>query len=39
MTIGDRSPWYPTLRLFRQDREGDWQPVLDRMAILLRQPL
>jgi hypothetical protein len=39
MTIGDRTPWYPTLRLFRQDREGDWQPVLDRMAILLRQPL
>jgi ADP-heptose:LPS heptosyltransferase len=20
----DDSPWYPTLRLFRQDRDGDW---------------
>jgi len=22
------SPWYPTARLFRQTRPGDWQPVL-----------
>jgi ADP-heptose:LPS heptosyltransferase len=22
------SPWYPTLRLFRQTKRGDWQPVM-----------
>ncbi|MBI1778329.1 MAG: hypothetical protein HYR63_23570, partial [Proteobacteria bacterium] len=22
------SPWYPTLRLFRQTRPGDWQAVI-----------
>lgn len=25
---GDRSPWYPTMRLFRQSRRGDWSDVL-----------
>jgi tetratricopeptide (TPR) repeat protein len=25
------SPWYPTARLFRQQRPGDWSPVLDRV--------
>ena len=31
------SPWYPTMRLFRQnrDRPGDWGPVLDRVAVEL----
>jgi tetratricopeptide (TPR) repeat protein len=29
----DRSdtPWYPTMRLFRQDRRGDWQGVFRRI--------
>jgi tetratricopeptide (TPR) repeat protein len=26
------SPWYPTLRLFRQRRFGDWDDVFERMA-------
>ncbi len=25
------SPWYPTMRLFRQKTEGDWDEVLDRV--------
>lgn len=28
----DDSPWYPTMRLFRQDQLGDWKPVFSRMA-------
>jgi hypothetical protein len=26
------SPWYPTMRLFRQARAGAWQPVVDAVA-------
>jgi len=26
------SPWYPTMRLFRQEKMGDWQNVFARMA-------
>ncbi len=28
----DDSPWYPTMRIFRQDRPGDWPPVIARVA-------
>jgi len=26
------TPWYPTMRLFRQDRPGDWKAVLERIT-------
>jgi ADP-heptose:LPS heptosyltransferase len=26
------SPWYPTMRLFRQRTSGDWAEVIDRVA-------
>jgi tetratricopeptide (TPR) repeat protein len=25
------SPWYPTARLYRQDKAGDWEPVIARV--------
>ena len=28
----DDSPWYPTARLFRQTRRGDWDDVVRRVA-------
>ena len=28
----DDSPWYPTMKLFRQEKEGVWGPVFERMA-------
>jgi hypothetical protein len=31
----DDSPWYPTLRQFRQDRAGAWEPVIARVAAAL----
>lgn len=31
------SPWYPTMRLFRQDRPGAWGPVFLNMAEALRK--
>jgi hypothetical protein len=35
MSHGDRSLWYPTMRLFRQPRPGDWEPVIARVALEL----
>jgi tetratricopeptide (TPR) repeat protein len=31
------SPWYPTMRLFRQTRLGDWDGVFERIAAVLRE--
>jgi hypothetical protein len=29
------SPWYPSLRIFRQQRSGEWEPVIARVAAAL----
>jgi Flp pilus assembly protein TadD len=29
---GEFTPWYPTVRIFRQQRRGEWGPVLARVA-------
>ena len=36
---GDRSPWYPSARLYRQTRPGDWDGVIARVAADLPQAL
>jgi ADP-heptose:LPS heptosyltransferase len=33
---GAASPWYPTLRLFRQDDRRAWPPVVEEVADALR---
>ncbi len=39
MTDRKDSPWYPTMRLFRQRRRGDWREVFEAMAEELRHML
>lgn len=34
---GERTPWYPSLRLFRQPADGDWPAVISAMAERWRQ--
>ena len=31
------SPWYPTMRLFRQQSAGDWEEAMTRLAVTLRE--
>lgn len=31
MLSGETTPWYPTLRLFRQDKRDDWATVIERV--------
>jgi hypothetical protein len=33
---GETSPWYPSMRLFRQDLSNDWGPVVDRVFDALK---
>jgi hypothetical protein len=35
MLEGETTPWYPTMRLFRQTRPGDWSSVIERVAEVL----
>ncbi|MHB1557404.1 MAG: tetratricopeptide repeat protein [Isosphaeraceae bacterium] len=39
MVEREDSPWYPTMRIFRQTRFGDWDGVFRRMADVLRTGL
>jgi hypothetical protein len=39
MTNRDDSPWYPTMRLFRQSTLGDWDGVFRWMAGVLKPEL
>ena len=33
----DTTPWYPTMRLFRQTKQGDWPGVMERVAEALER--
>ncbi len=35
----DDSPWYPTMRIFRQEKQGEWQSVINNVALALQDLL
>jgi tetratricopeptide (TPR) repeat protein len=37
LTGREDNPWYPTMRIFRQDEYMRWGPVFERLAAALRQ--
>jgi hypothetical protein len=39
MLKGDTTPWYPTMRLFRQTQADDWSSVMERVTEALRSGL
>jgi ADP-heptose:LPS heptosyltransferase len=32
MLDSEQTPWYPTMRLFRQPRPGDWESVIQKLT-------
>jgi FkbM family methyltransferase len=36
-TVGDTTPWYPSMRLFRQSRPGQWEDAFERITAALWQ--
>jgi tetratricopeptide (TPR) repeat protein len=38
MESGERMPWYPDVRMFRQKKSGDWQEVIQSIAVALAEP-
>ena len=34
---GERTPWYPTVRIFRQGKVGDWEGVVAEVVLALRE--
>jgi hypothetical protein len=36
MSEGERTPWYPNTRLFRQRAPGEWDELVRRAAAALR---
>jgi hypothetical protein len=30
--VGDKTRWYPTMRLFRQTARGKWEPIISKIA-------
>jgi hypothetical protein len=37
MDAGERTPWYPSMRLFRQTERGDWAGVFQRIAMAAKE--
>ena len=37
MLTREDCPWYPTMQLFRQDKGGDWQAPISRVAEALKE--
>lgn len=39
MVADNRSPWYPTMRLYRKEQAGRWDAVINRIAGDLANPI
>lgn len=39
LTGRDDTPWYPTMRLFRQEAYGEWPPVVERVVRELHEKI